>query len=375
MPGTRSQKVSSRRARSSFHQPAKQSLEAIRLSRKLHRMARLSTKAIFVCYNIASGPVASSGFVSLPQPRTPEQWTLRHLVSHMRFRYIRWDGRTPLPIVDKKTNKIIGVLAGQPSEPGWPETCSVLANLLESERHNLSTPKCPEGEGSSGGRGAFVAKQTGYSHGGGRTEPGPFDNVKLDKYVLARITQEAGFHHLAEFMSLAFKTWSPKIYHYYRTCMALLEQHDPSLHRPFLGSVYPATTFNFGPRTTCVPHIDHANLPFGWCAISSLGTFDPARGGHLVLKELRLIIEFPPGSVILIPSAVITHGNTPVSSNEKRYSFTQYAAGGLFRWVEHGFATDTALLSSLTRHEAKKLKRSWAQYGQEGFNMLRDWAA
>ncbi|KAH6880232.1 hypothetical protein BKA70DRAFT_1239023 [Coprinopsis sp. MPI-PUGE-AT-0042] len=355
MPITRSQKALSRRARSSFNQPAKESLEAIRLGRKLHRMARLSTKAIFLQADL---------LVFL---------NLEHL-SGGRLD-ILWDGRTPLPIVDRKTNKIIGVLAGQPSEPGWPETCSLLADLLESERHNLSSPKYPESEASSGGRGAFVAKQTGYSHGGGRTEPGPFDNAKPDRDALARITQDAGFHRLAGFMSLAFKKWSPKIYHYYRTCMALLEQHDPSLRRPFLGSVYPAATFNFGPRTTCVPHIDHANLPFGWCAISSLGTFDPAQGGHLVLKELRLVIEFPPGSVILIPSAVVTHGNTPVSSDEKRYSFTQYAAGGLFRWVEHGFQTDTSLLASLTRHEAKKLKDSWAQYGQEGFNMLRSWVA
>ncbi|KAF7975994.1 hypothetical protein HWV62_8158 [Athelia sp. TMB] len=33
------------------------------------------------------------------------------------------------------------------------------------------------------------------------------------------------------------------------------------------------------------------------------------------------------------------HGNTPVADNETRVGFTQYAAGGLFRWVENGFQT------------------------------------
>ena len=52
--------------------------------------------------------------------------------------------------------------------------------------------------------------------------------------------------------------------------------------------------------------------------------------------DLKMIIEFPPGSTVLIPSAVVSHSNTEVRAHETRYSITQYTAGGLFRWVACG---------------------------------------
>ncbi|KAJ6615271.1 hypothetical protein B0H10DRAFT_1949981 [Mycena sp. CBHHK59/15] len=59
-------------------------------------------------------------------------------------------------------------------------------------------------------------------------------------------------------------------------------------------------------------------------------------GGHLVLHKFKLVIEFPSGATALIPSATVTHSNTPLQEGEEHFSFTQYAAGGLFRWVEYG---------------------------------------
>ncbi|TFK57988.1 hypothetical protein BDN72DRAFT_741194, partial [Pluteus cervinus] len=50
-----------------------------------------------------------------------------------------------------------------------------------------------------------------------------------------------------------------------------------------------------------------------------------------------LVVRFPPGSTIVIPSSTIEHGNTPIAANEERASITQFCAGGLIRWVNHGF--------------------------------------
>ena len=86
-------------------------------------------------------------------------------------------------------------------------------------------------------------------------------------------------------------------------------------------------------------HSDHNNLAFGWCAIQSLGDFDSTAGGHLILQQFGVVAEFPAGSTILLPSATVTHGNTPISSHEKRSSLVHYTAGGLFRYVEYGFRT------------------------------------
>ncbi len=53
--------------------------------------------------------------------------------------------------------------------------------------------------------------------------------------------------------------------------------------------------------------------------------------------DLGLLIQFPAGSVILLPSGILRHGNTPILVGEERMSIAQYCAGGLLRWVDYGF--------------------------------------
>ncbi len=109
---------------------------------------------------------------------------------------------------------------------------------------------------------------------------------------------------------------------------------------PYFKSVFMATTINLGDKVVTMKHKDQANLPSGLCAVVSMGSYDYKLGGQLVLHELKLIIEFPPGYVIFLPSASITHSNLGVSDNEWRSSITYYTAGGLFRWVAYGFKTE-----------------------------------
>ncbi|MDQ1532191.1 MAG: hypothetical protein QOE37_2344 [Microbacteriaceae bacterium] len=60
------------------------------------------------------------------------------------------------------------------------------------------------------------------------------------------------------------------------------------------------------------------------------------------------MIEFPPGSTVLIPSACLYHSNTAIQAGERRYSFTQYTSGGLFRWVDQGFQKGDQYLRGLS---------------------------
>ncbi|KAJ7801373.1 hypothetical protein B0H14DRAFT_2386480 [Mycena olivaceomarginata] len=48
-------------------------------------------------------------------------------------------------------------------------------------------------------------------------------------------------------------------------------------------------------------------LPLGWCVVQSLGWFDTRKSGHLVLWDLKLIVEFPASALILFPLATIVH--------------------------------------------------------------------
>ena len=84
-------------------------------------------------------------------------------------------------------------------------------------------------------------------------------------------------------------------------------------------------------------------LPLAGAPSLPLGILIPGKAGT---SFLRLAIEFPPGSTILIPSATLTHSNTAVQSHEARLYFTQYSAGGLFRWVDNGCMTEAELKAS-----------------------------
>jgi hypothetical protein len=119
----------------------------------------------------------------------------------------------------------------------------------------------------------------------------------------------------------------------------------------FKNGIWHAATFNFGPHTVSFPHFDPGNLLYGWCSITSLGPFDPKRGGHIILWDLGLIVEFPPSSTIFVPSAIVTHSNTPIQPGEHCYSFTQYGAGGTFRFIANGLRSESDFLANANKEE------------------------
>ena len=143
----------------------------------------------------------------------------------------------------------------------------------------------------------------------------------------------------------ALSFFAPKLYAWLASKLAQLFNHHADLKHNFKNSIYPAVTFNCGPATACLEHTDFGNVAGGLCAVTSLGNYNPKQGGHLVLFSLRLVVEFPPGSTIFLPSSTISHGNTPIQDGESRLSITQYCAGGLIRWVDYGFQAVKSLLS------------------------------
>lgn len=180
------------------------------------------------------------------------------------------------------------------------------------------------------------------------------DIIRIAGFASCRFPFLFGYHTLDIQLTGCFATWAPNLYTYYVDHMRPLYAKSPRLKRNFLNSVFACCTFNFGPTTCTFDHTDPCNLPFGWCAITALGNFDPTLGGHLVLWDLKLVIEFPPGSTILIPSAALRHSNAAIQEGETRYSFTQYTAGGLFRWVDQGYQTAYQYKAKLSKAQKRK---------------------
>ena len=149
----------------------------------------------------------------------------------------------------------------------------------------------------------------------------------------------------------AFCAWAPKLHQYYIERMRILFQHHPDLIPNLWPPGFPnepplwaGATLNDGPQTVCYRHHDYSNLTWGWCCILCFGKFDFKRGGHFIFWDMKVAIEFPPGSIILMPSAILEHSNATLYPEPGcfHYSLTLYTAGGLFRWVENGCRTAAA---------------------------------
>ena len=147
----------------------------------------------------------------------------------------------------------------------------------------------------------------------------------------------------------------------YSEVMDLLCAEDEALHHNFQNSSFTATTVNYGPYSVCNDHTDSHNLPFGWCVVNAAGNFDLKHGGHLVLWDLGIAIEFSPGACIFLPSALLVHSNVAIQKGEERYSFTSYSAGVLFRWVGYGCQSEASYMEEMTTEEQKKWKEDRAE--------------
>ncbi|KAJ7177338.1 hypothetical protein C8R43DRAFT_1084605 [Mycena crocata] len=172
-----------------------------------------------------------------------------------------------------------------------------------------------------------------------------------------------------------FRSYAPRLHTFYAEQMTLLQRFASYLRPllPLVVTVFAACTFNFGPNTVTLPHVDAANLAWGWCCITALGKFNPDLGGHLILWDLRLVIRFPPGSTIFIPSALLRHSNVAIQQGETRYSFTQYTAGGLFRWVNNGHCSDKTFYLRATSADLHAREADRAQRWEDGLKMFQVW--
>jgi hypothetical protein len=79
-----------------------------------------------------------------------------------------------------------------------------------------------------------------------------------------------------------------------------------------------------------------------------------------------LIIRFPPGLTILIPSMLMCHSNCSILPGEKHFSFTQFTATGIFCFVDNNFRTDCAVNESglTASQKAKRVeacKNRWVE--------------
>ncbi|KAJ6592982.1 hypothetical protein B0H19DRAFT_1204885 [Mycena capillaripes] len=281
--------------------------------------------------------------------------------------YISWLGHLTIPLLDAQ-RRVIAVLGGTPRDhAGWKVVTGGAAALLEKRQPRIKL--ATEALHHRRAQDAFPAIACGVAHGGGRMEPAEVHQNDTNTQLTDELLAHDYIQRIMSFASSLVLLWAPLLNAFYLANNALLRKWKPSMHW-HVNTIFAACTFNFGPRAITAPHLDFANLAWGWCSVTALGNFDPDFGGHLILWDLRLVIRFPPGSTLLIPSALVRHSNVPIRAHENRSSITQYSAGSLFRWVRNGCKTDADFESSASAEEKAARVAEDAQRWEEGMKMF-----
>ncbi|KAJ3716835.1 hypothetical protein C8R42DRAFT_587622 [Lentinula raphanica] len=275
---------------------------------------------------------------------------------HRSLRHILTEGlRGPTLIADTNGLVFASRIPAPAGNSTFQEVAEEVADVLDHYRpmfFNASKP-FPEHR-----RGDFPVKAMGVSYGGGQEEAKELYQSDKDLELLDRIREMPCFQRLAGHASSAFRLWAPRLYSFYSEYMKNLLDMMPHLSFNFENSIFACCTLNFGPTTTTVEHVDHMNYCYGWCAITALGNFNFQLGGHLVLWDLKLVVEVPPGWTMMIPSAFLRHSNTSLQPGETRFSLTQYTAAGLFRIIDdNGVARNKMTAGDLAYAEQRQLEQ------------------
>ncbi|KAJ7469947.1 hypothetical protein B0H11DRAFT_1731273, partial [Mycena galericulata] len=252
--------------------------------------------------------------------------------------------RDPLFILDSE-GRIVTIFVGTPEDSDWPDVIQDAINELNRAREEALDCHATSPEDSSHRRGnSYVPFLHGASLGGGQRRPGMLVTPPRLRPIVGKILKNKNVRRICGLQSSALANFAPKMFQDYVASLKALFEHHPDLRHNFSNSIFPAVTFNCGPRTVTFDHRDFNNRPDGFCGITCGGDFNPRTSAHLYLKQLRIVVEFPSGATALIPSGSVDHGNTPLQPRETRCSITQYAAGALFRWVKYGFKSGKQLL-------------------------------
>lgn len=258
--------------------------------------------------------------------------------------------RDPLLIIDSK-DRIAVALVGQLQKEDFQGIAHSCHQALLDEGLLL-------GEANAHSRSGNVIN-TGITYGKGTREPVSLDprqngavasrllnNPHIQRFSsfangksdLVLFSSRKPTHYLSPFTA-SLALYAPKLYDHCRVKLNTLPVQFPRL-APFFSNgtkVFPAAAFDLGPGTSAQKNRTALNHPYGWTATQALGQFDPTKGGQLVFWELRLIVQFPPGALVLHPAAMITVTTTPVNEGETRTSITQYIPASLFQYVESGY--------------------------------------
>ncbi|KAL0565683.1 hypothetical protein V5O48_016337, partial [Marasmius crinis-equi] len=292
--------------------------------------------------------------------------TLDQALALPNMQLVRWDGTTTEYVCVGENDIPLITMGALPSSDAFEEHKRNFDRDVEAAYEKMF------GMDESHRRGDYGTERSGVSFGGGQTKPSNLlPRVARNGDIIDELKGKPAVKAVVGYADYLFKANHKPLHTLYHNVNRAIVHQNPTLKTAFGDkSAFAACHFNFHNVVT-VPHRDFKNLVFGMCMVYASGDYDYREGGHLILWDLGLVIEFPPGSFIFLPSALLEHSNVCIRDGERRSSMVLFSASGLFRWVHNGGMSDTKFEDRLKLardegdKEAAKLLKEWKAYKKE----------
>ncbi|KAJ7035418.1 hypothetical protein C8F04DRAFT_1182327 [Mycena alexandri] len=274
-------------------------------------------------------------------PPLPQSKPLTHVYTAPELDYhgfesvLEWEG--PTPLADRK-NRLVGVLVdGPPQKADWNRVLASATAAIDKAKSHIDYD-------CLGLRGNTPSSlRTGIEYFGCGPNSARAQNVRYESLhnlvELAALRSTEAFQHISTWQNTIHYQFAPRLHCHIQTTKDKLLHQNPFLRDNFVGGAFPASEIFLG-NPESPPRLDDLDMPWGWRALTSLGTYDPRWSAKLILWDEKKVIKFPPGATFLFPAAFIRYSFTPVHAGETHYAFSQYAQAGLFRYVENGFMSE-----------------------------------
>ncbi|KAJ3871267.1 hypothetical protein F5051DRAFT_446413 [Lentinula edodes] len=235
-------------------------------------------------------PFASGGYLAIDNAFHGAQ--VRCDLKRMKaegFRLVTSEDRMSVPLTDRENHIMACVLYGSSSK-SYRDSVQTMADAILDMGKQTKWKRAEKKHK----HGHFPALARGISFGKGQPEPMRLSDEHQP--LMEELLQMPCFRQVAGHQSAALATWSLKSYLEHQCINRELKEKLPHLQRNFDNN-----------------SMNDVRIP---CAITSGGKYNYKLGGHLILWDLKVVIEFPPGATILLSLALLRHSNQPVAPGE-----------------------------------------------------------
>ncbi|KAJ7649151.1 hypothetical protein DFH06DRAFT_1135393 [Mycena polygramma] len=266
--------------------------------------------------------------------------------SRFGFRLIPWFGAFSRAVVTTPDKRMTLLLGGRPRDRYWTE--EVVQPATAECQQAIDSLHRPGTEETSG----VPPVLTG---GVGRAAYGSI----LNMLVFFQLFTSIAMLRLVAYGNRLLENYCLVAFIALRAEKDQFLSYNPSVLYPTDSSVFSAATFELGgPHYRASPSAGQGE-PGTWNLLTALGTFQPMRGGHLIVWDLGLVTNFPAGTTILIP-ACLRYSFVKVREGESRYSLLQWSGSGIGRWHRNGRKSDLefAVKATKKQHDAREQLRA-----------------